>query len=81
VPSCSNAKLLVEGHTDNQGAHAHNASLAKARAEAVSSYLVKKGVAKDRVRSEGIGESRPIASNSSTEGRATNRRVEIVVEK
>ena len=75
------AKILVEGHTDNQGTHAHNASLAKARAEAVSTYLVEKGVSKDRVRADGIGEGRPIASNTSNDGRATNRRVEVVIEK
>jgi len=76
-----NAKILVEGHTDNQGLHSHNATLSKQRADAVADYLVKKGVAKDRVRTEGVGETRPIAANSSTEGRATNRRVEVVVEK
>lgn len=75
------ATLLVEGHTDNTGTHAHNATLSKARADAVAAYLVKKGVAKDRVRTEGVGETRPIASNAQNDGRATNRRVEIVVEK
>lgn len=76
-----NAKILVEGHTDNQGLHSHNATLSKQRADAVADYLVKKGVAKDRVRTEGIGEVRPLATNSTNEGRATNRRVEVVVEK
>jgi outer membrane protein OmpA-like peptidoglycan-associated protein len=75
------AKLVVEGHTDNQGSHQSNTLLSKARAEAVAGYLVKKGIAKDRVRTEAVGESRPLSSNTSSEGRATNRRVEIVVER
>lgn len=75
------AKLLVEGHTDNQGSHTSNTLLSKARAEAVAGFLVKKGIAKDRVRTDGVGESRPLSSNTSSEGRATNRRVEIVIER
>lgn len=76
-----NAKITIEGHTDNQGLHAHNTTLSKQRADAVADYLVKKGIAKDRVRTEGVAETRPIATNTTNEGRATNRRVEVVVEK
>lgn len=75
------SKVVVEGHTDNQGTHAHNAALSKSRAEAVAAYFVKKGIAKERVRAEGVGEGRPLASNTNNDGRATNRRVEIVIEK
>lgn len=69
-------KLRIEGHTDNQGSEVYNLNLSKARAEAVREYLVKKGVAPDRLRAVGLGESTPLDSNDTESGRAVNRRVE-----
>jgi outer membrane protein OmpA-like peptidoglycan-associated protein len=74
-------KIQVLGHTDNQGgASAHNQQLSEKRAGAVRDYLVSKGIPADLIRAEGKGPSAPIADNSSVDGRAQNRRVEIVVE-
>lgn len=72
--------LVIIGHTDSAGADDMNQKLSLARAEAVRSYLVKQGVASDHVKAEGAGESQPIADNATAEGRANNRRVEIVIE-
>lgn len=74
------SKLVVEGHTDSQGTAAANQDLSQRRAESVRVYLVSHGIAADRVTSQGLGLSRPIADNNSAEGRANNRRVEIVVQ-
>jgi outer membrane protein OmpA-like peptidoglycan-associated protein len=74
------AKMVVEGHTDSQGDDAFNQKLSQARAESVRAYLVSRGIAADRITAQGVGESRPIADNASAEGRANNRRVEIVVQ-
>ena len=74
-------KILVVGHTDNQGgAGQYNQDLSEKRAGAVKDYLVSKGIPVDLIRSEGRGPSQPLAENSNVEGRATNRRVEIIVE-
>jgi len=72
--------ILVEGHTDAQGSADKNQVLSLQRAEAVRSYLVREGIPSDKIRADGIGSARPVADNSSAEGRANNRRVEIVVE-
>jgi outer membrane protein OmpA-like peptidoglycan-associated protein len=74
------SKIVVEGHTDSQGAAAYNQDLSQRRAQAVRDYLVSRGIAGDRVTSQGFGPSRSIAENTSAEGRANNRRVEIVVQ-
>ena len=71
--------MVVEGHTDSQGAEQFNQQLSQRRAEAVRSYLVTRGIASDRITAEGHGLSRPVADNGTPEGRANNRRVEIVV--
>ncbi len=73
------SNIVVEGHTDSQGSPDFNLALSRRRAEAVAAYLVTSGVAKDRIASQGIGEARPIADNQSPEGRANNRRVELIV--
>jgi outer membrane protein OmpA-like peptidoglycan-associated protein len=73
-------RLLVEGHTDSRGSDAKNKSLSKARAESVAKFLKSHGVAPERITTEGLGSSQPIADNATVEGRATNRRVEIVIE-
>lgn len=74
------AKLLVEGHTDSRGSEQTNLMLSKARADAVGSYLISRGIPSERVSTQGIGPSRPVADNASPEGRANNRRVEIIVQ-
>jgi len=71
--------MVVEGHTDSQGALAMNNELSQKRADAVRTYLVSRGIASDRITAKGMGPSTPIADNASPEGRANNRRVEIVV--
>jgi outer membrane protein OmpA-like peptidoglycan-associated protein len=73
------SKMVVEGHTDSQGGDTYNQDLSQRRAQTVRDYLVSRGVASDRVTSQGFGSSRSVADNKSAEGRANNRRVEIVV--
>jgi outer membrane protein OmpA-like peptidoglycan-associated protein len=71
--------MVVEGHTDSQGMADYNQGLSQHRAQAVRDYLVSRGVASDRIVAQGFGHTRSIADNKSPEGRANNRRVEIVV--
>lgn len=71
-------KLKIEGHTDNVGAPAANRALSERRAAAVKAWLVAQGVAGARLTTEGLGDSRPVAPNDGEEGRAKNRRVELV---
>jgi outer membrane protein OmpA-like peptidoglycan-associated protein len=71
--------VLVEGHTDSRGTESYNLDLSRRRAEAVRAYLISKGYPPDHIRAEGIGKGRPIASNATADGRANNRRVEIVI--
>ena len=73
------SKIVVEGFTDSQGAADYNQDLSQRRAQVVRDYLVTRGIASDRITSQGFGLNRPVASNTSAEGRANNRRVEIVV--
>lgn len=73
-------KIVVEGHTDSQGSAALNQGLSERRAQSVVSFLVSRGVPADQIRAQGLGPSRPIADNTSAEGRANNRRVEIIVQ-
>ncbi len=74
------SKMVVEGHTDSQGAAKYNDDLSQRRAQTVRDYLVSRGIAADRVTAAGFGSTRSIADNKSAEGRANNRRVEIVVQ-
>jgi outer membrane protein OmpA-like peptidoglycan-associated protein len=69
----------VYGHTDSTGSDAYNQALSERRADAVASYLVSRGVESARLEALGYGETQPIASNDTVEGRAQNRRVEIKV--
>ncbi|HRG23441.1 MAG TPA: OmpA family protein [Chitinophagaceae bacterium] len=72
-------KIYVVGHTDNTGLFASNITLSKARAKAVKDYLVTKGkIAATRLGSDGVGSLCPVATNATEEGKALNRRVEIV---
>ncbi len=73
--------VRVEGHTDNTGNDDVNTTLSQGRAEAVRDYLVKKGVAADRLEAKGYGPSRPAADNATPEGREKNRRVEFLIER
>jgi outer membrane protein OmpA-like peptidoglycan-associated protein len=74
-------KLTVEGHTDSRGSASHNQELSQQRAEAVRSYIISRGYPSDMIQAQGIGKDRPVADNASAEGRANNRRVEIIVAK
>jgi len=69
----------VFGHTDSQGKDSYNQNLSEGRAKAVREYLESRGVGGDRMTSKGFGETQPIASNETAEGRAQNRRVELLV--
>ena len=71
--------MVIEGHTDSRGSASANADLSLRRAQAVLSYLVTRGVSAPRIHAVGIGPDRPIADNRSAEGRANNRRVEIIL--
>jgi len=73
--------ITIEGYTDSQGSDATNQQLSQRRADAVRAYLEQHGVEPGRVRSVGKGEANPVASNDTAEGRATNRRVEIIVDR
>lgn len=71
--------ITIEGYTDSRGTDDANVALSQRRAEAVRAYLVSRGYEGDRIQARGLGKSQPIASNDNAEGRANNRRVEIVL--
>lgn len=71
--------ILIEGHTDSQGSDSHNLDLSQRRADAVRTFLAQRGYDSARIRAVGIGEARPVADNETAEGRANNRRVEIIL--
>ena len=72
-----NAKLTIEGHTDNTGSNAHNMKLSNDRAKSVVDYLVSKGIDASRLTAVGYGEEKPVTTNKTAEGRTLNRRVEL----
>ncbi len=79
LKACHVSLLEIAGHTDNQGAATYNKKLSNLRAASVKKYFVKKGFDKKKLKAIGYGESRPIASNKSSQGRAENRRIEFIV--
>jgi outer membrane protein OmpA-like peptidoglycan-associated protein len=73
----SSLKLEIQGHTDNSGSVSSNTKLSQARANSIVGFLISKGINKDRLIAKGFGSSVPIASNTTPEGKAQNRRVEM----
>ena len=73
----SELDALIEGHTDNTGDNAYNLELSQKRAEAVKKYLTEHGIDPVRLTPKGYGDAQPIADNSTPQGRAMNRRVEV----
>jgi len=71
-------KVEIAGHTDNEGGDAYNQALSQDRAKTVRDYLVMRGISADRIVAMGYGRTRPVASNDTPEGRAQNRRVEVI---
>jgi outer membrane protein OmpA-like peptidoglycan-associated protein len=78
-PQAKTHDIVVEGHTDSKGTPSSNQVLSENRARAVMDYLIARGVAAGSITSVGIGQARPLADNATTEGRANNRRVEIII--
>ena len=76
----SNSKIEVSGHTDSRGSDAYNLQLSQRRADAVKSYLTKKGVGQNIITSKGYGETQPVASNDTADGRRKNRRITFSVQ-
>jgi len=72
-------KIGVYGHTDNSGSDAVNTPLSEKRADAVKTYLQKKGLAGNRIEAKGFGSTKPVADNTAEAGKSKNRRVEIVL--
>jgi outer membrane protein OmpA-like peptidoglycan-associated protein len=72
-------EVLIVGHTDSQGSDSYNQGLSERRSAAARDYLVSQGVASNRIRTMGLGESEPVASNDTDAGRAQNRRVEVAI--
>jgi len=73
-------KLVVQGHTDSQGSDAYNQTLSQARADQILALFVAKGYPANLMTAVGMGEAKPVATNDNVDGRANNRRVEIVIE-
>lgn len=74
-----NAKLIIHGYADNTGPLSFNIRLTQTRADRIKSYLIRKGITSDRITAEGKGIDNPKASNTTEEGRATNRRSELFI--
>ncbi len=74
-----NSLVDVYGHTDSTGSAAYNLDLSKRRADSVARYLISRGVSSARLQTKGMGEDYPVADNTTPEGRALNRRVEIKI--
>jgi OOP family OmpA-OmpF porin len=78
---CPAYSVAIHGHTDSDGAEAYNMDLSQRRATTVMSYLSNQGVAASRMSSKGFGESQPVATNETSDGKAANRRIEFIVTK
>ena len=78
--SLRSSNVVVEGYTDSRGSRASNMDLSQRRADSVRGYLVSRGFPRAKIQARGLGPDRPIAENTSSEGRANNRRVEIVID-
>ncbi len=78
VDRCPELKIEIGGHTDSDGSDADNLALSERRARAVNTYLVEKGIAPERLVTVGYGETRPVVSNDTAEGKRRNRRIEFV---
>lgn len=72
-------KILVEGHTDASGADDYNMTLSEKRAKSVADYIIQLGVDPSRITTKGYGETQPVASNETAEGKTQNRRVEMAI--
>jgi outer membrane protein OmpA-like peptidoglycan-associated protein len=79
LATSADIKIEIAGHTDNVGKPATNQKLSLARAKAVTNYLIKAGIAKERIIAKGYGISKPVADNKTKEGKAKNRRVEFTI--
>jgi outer membrane protein OmpA-like peptidoglycan-associated protein len=79
LKSTPDRNIMIEGHTDSVGQRTYNMDLSQKRAQSVRDYLVGHGLPAEIVRAQGVGPDRPIADNGTADGRANNRRVEIVV--
>jgi outer membrane protein OmpA-like peptidoglycan-associated protein len=73
------SRVIIKGHTDNTGTEQHNMGLSERRAQIVRNYFVGQGVDGQRLTAVGFGESMPLAGNSTSDGRARNRRVELEI--
>jgi len=71
-------KVEIDGHTDNEGSADYNRVLSEERAKTVMKYLINRGISPDRLTAKGYGKERPVGSNNTAEGRAKNRRVELI---
>jgi outer membrane protein OmpA-like peptidoglycan-associated protein len=78
-PQAAKHDIVVEGHTDSRGTPQSNEALSENRARAVMNFLATRGVPRASLSSVGIGQARPIADNATSDGRASNRRVEIII--
>jgi OOP family OmpA-OmpF porin len=74
-------EIEIEGHTDNKGSDEYNSNLSQGRSQAVVDYIISQGIEGYRLAAKGYGESKPVDSNDTEEGRANNRRVEFTVMK
>jgi outer membrane protein OmpA-like peptidoglycan-associated protein len=72
-------EISVEGHTDSIGSDQYNQVLSEKRAKSVADYLVKKGIDPARLKTVGFGKQKPVATNSTAQGREANRRVEVII--
>jgi outer membrane protein OmpA-like peptidoglycan-associated protein len=79
IAEYQDTRVQISGHTDSTGSDSYNQQLSERRAQAVASYLSGRGVASSRVTTIGYGETRPVASNETADGRQQNRRVEIIL--
>jgi outer membrane protein OmpA-like peptidoglycan-associated protein len=73
------SNILITGHTDSDGSEKYNQTLSEKRAKSVSDYAVYKGISSSRLSIVGLGESEPVASNDTADGKQLNRRVEIAI--
>ena len=79
LQSTPNASILIEGHTDNSGNAASNLILSEKRAASIAAFLIQKGIDKNRINTKGLGDTLPIADNSSAQGKAQNRRTSFTI--